>query len=516
MRNATQRRSILAVPMLLTLTVLAGCSNGENDPSGEDTLEIGWAASPASIVPSENTAMATRDIGFNMYEGLVTYDGDREIAPMLAESWEVSDDGTSVTFTLREGVPFHDGTEMSPEDVVASIDFWRARNGPALEHLESLDMSVDGNAVTLSTDEPRPILDFVAMTTHPLVIMPASVIEGVAEGEGVTDYVGTGPYEYVEWVEDQHVLLTRFDDYVGVEDDPSGYAGSKAASIENLRFVIAPDSSARVSGLESGTYHAIDQVQPDDVMQLDTPEYETTTHTGTFSSLFFNHAEGLMTDENLRRAIYAGIDIEQVELATFADESQWDMDGAWVVEGSDFYTEEGLGNWNAGDLDLAQEFVEASSYDGETVRLLATQDYPQVYNFAIVVQETLTDLGIDSEITTQPWTTMLETRTDAGAWDITFSTLWPLPTVPSAHSFLAPSYPGWIDYEDITEALEQVHAAQTPEERQEASEALQRANADRAGWLKSGNQATIHTSTTDVAEIDYLDGPIYWNAEFTE
>ncbi len=513
-RRALVRFSV-AVAGLLTL---AGCSAGAGGASGavDDELDIAWAASPASIVPSENTTMATRDIGLNIYEGLVAYDADYQMQPMLAESWEAAPDGKSVAFTLRSGVLFHDGTEMTPEDVVASIEYWSTRNVSAIQYLSTLKTSIDGNTLTLSTDTAEPILDLLAVTVQPLAIMPASVLEGVGEGEAVTEYIGTGPYSFAEWQKDQYVSLTRFDDYVGLDTPSSGYAGAKAASIENLKFWIVTDPSARVAGLQSGTYDAIDQVQSDELSQLSGDDYATNIAMGTFSLLFFNHSEGPMADEYLRKALYQAIDMEQVEQATFSDPSQYELDGAVAPKGNAFYTQDGLDGWNAGDLDAAKELLAKSSYSGDTIRILATEDYPQIYNFAIVVQETLKSLGIESDITTQPWTTYLETRSEPGNWDLSFTTLYPLATLPSTFSFLASTYPGWIDSAEITAAIEQVNSAQSDEEKTAAAAALQAANSDYVGFLKSGNEATITAAESSLTGLDYLAGPIYWNAAFSE
>lgn len=511
-----QRNKVVPIASAVVLALtLAGCAGGGATATADETLDIAWATSPASIVPSENTNAATRDIGINIWEGLVSYDADFVIQPMLAESWDASDDGRSVTFTLRDGVQFHDGTEMTAADVVASIGYWRARNNSAIRFLGTMTVEADGNDVTLTTEGPAPILELVALPIQPLAIMPASLIEPLAENENVTEYIGTGPYEFDEWKKDQFVTLTRFDDYSALDTESSGYAGAKDADYSELKYWIVPDVSARTSGLQSGTYDAIDQVQPDDIERLEGSGFTVTSANGPWPVVFLNHSQGPMADEKVRQALARSIDLKAVSEATFSNPDLFDLNGALAPEGSAYYTDEGLDGWNTNDPDEGAKLLAESGYSGETVKILTTKDYPQFYNFAIVVQQTLEDLGVASDITVQPWTTLIETRSDPANWDLAFSN-YPLSTLPSTIPFLAPTYAGWPDSPEIAAALVQINEATTDDEKAAATAALQQANSDYVGFIKGANEAAVIANAADVDGITFVLGPIYWNAKPTQ
>src|SRR5699024_9543466 len=141
------------------------------------------------------------------------------------------------TFHLREGVKFHNGEEMKADDVTASMNRWLQKSSRALSllaesHFESIDdYTVELKLQTVASD----VLDVMESRGQFPAIMPKTVIESAAE-EGVTEIIGTGPYKLAEWKQDQYIHLTRFDDYVGVDDDPSGITGKKIAYIDDVYF----------------------------------------------------------------------------------------------------------------------------------------------------------------------------------------------------------------------------------------------------------------------------------------
>ncbi|NLS10362.1 hypothetical protein HGQ17_10230 [Nesterenkonia sp. MY13] len=99
-------------------------------------FNIAWNAQPPSMDPMVTTANSTRDISRNVFEQLVTIDANGEVQPVLAEDYEVSEDGEVLTFILREGVTFHDGSTMQAEDVEASIERWLTTSGLASQYFE--------------------------------------------------------------------------------------------------------------------------------------------------------------------------------------------------------------------------------------------------------------------------------------------------------------------------------------------------------------------------------------------
>ena len=202
--------------------------NVDNEEEELDTeLNIAYSAQPPTLDPHFTTAVATSDIMRGVFETLVTVDADYNFQPMLADTYEISEDGKSITFQLREGVLFHNGKEMKAEDVVASMERWRDISNRADAFRESTFEAQDEYTVVMTL--PDPISTTLSVLTWMVgsyaAIMPKEAIEGATD-TGVEEYIGTGPFQFEEWKQDAYVKLSKFDDYQPrSEEDPRGAVG---------------------------------------------------------------------------------------------------------------------------------------------------------------------------------------------------------------------------------------------------------------------------------------------------
>ena len=158
---------------------------------------------------------------------------------------------------------------MTAEDVVASMDRW-------VDKSSATDVIFDGATFTAEDDytvvlelvEPSALaLDTMASTNMAAAIMPKEIVESAA-AEGVTEYIGTGPYKFEEWVQDQYIHFTKYDDYQPMEGEPSGLAGKKEALVDNIYFDVVRDASTRLAGLQTGKYDFSYTIQFDSYAQL--------------------------------------------------------------------------------------------------------------------------------------------------------------------------------------------------------------------------------------------------------
>ncbi|HWP50927.1 MAG TPA: ABC transporter substrate-binding protein [Clostridia bacterium] len=203
----------------------------------------------------------------------MTLNSKAEAVPELAESFEFSDEGKTITFKLRKGVKFHDGSTMTAEDVIASMNRW-------VVGFSSAGAMVGDAKFEKVDDATAKIYASGALTLLPAMIagaaQPASITTAAAcakeDSNGfLVDYIGTGPYKFVEWKKDQYVKMERFDYYVaygkeGTEMD--GWSGYKSAPSKYLQFNIVSDQVTETVGLEAGQYDVIFNVSPDDFSRL--------------------------------------------------------------------------------------------------------------------------------------------------------------------------------------------------------------------------------------------------------
>ncbi|MEX2374282.1 MAG: ABC transporter substrate-binding protein [Dehalococcoidia bacterium] len=184
---------------------------------------------------------------------LVLKDFGGEKVPGLAESWEVSDDQLTYTFNLREGVLFHDGREMTAEDVKASLDRWFAVTPVTWEVASFESINVVDNTIAVQLNEPfTGTLD--ALGLNPAAILPKEVVDRVGEDELTgDDLVGTGPYMVTDFTPERSWTLERFDDYHGqFTGELSFMAGERRAYADVIEFTRVAEPGTRLAGLLAG------------------------------------------------------------------------------------------------------------------------------------------------------------------------------------------------------------------------------------------------------------------------
>ncbi len=252
---ARQRFVVTVVAALLAgAGLLAGANAAAaGTPVSGGTLRVALTASAPSLDPHSGTHLAIREIGMHIFENLLTFDSRFQVVAQLAERWETSADGKVYTFYLRKGVKFHNGREMTAEDVKASVDRFRAM-APRRNELDDLEKIEAVGPSTVRMTLKRVNAAFLAAIANPicqLAILPKEAVEGKPINK--VDIVGTGPYKFVEWIPDRWVRVARFPDYKPEGTvDAGGLGGARQAYADEIRFIPVPEPGARVAGLQTG------------------------------------------------------------------------------------------------------------------------------------------------------------------------------------------------------------------------------------------------------------------------
>lgn len=512
-------RRRVAVAMTASVLILAGCGAGEStEGHSEDErgdFRIAWDAQPPTLDPLMTATNTTRDITRNFYEPLITLDEDGEVQPVLADEFEISDDATIITFSLREDVQFHDGSILETVDAVASLERWieLTINGQQFFSEAQVDSPGDG-VVTLTLDAPMLIAPtLLAEQLQAMHVMPAEVIEQATDTDGIQEHIGTGPYQLGEWRTDQYIRLDRFEDYVSPEGEPSGTAGTKEPYFDSIYYEFVGDVSTRMSGLQTGEYDAAVSIPWDNAADLEAAD--DLTLTATESGLgypVFNKAEGVMADVNMRQAFMAAINPEELLLAAYTSEDYFTNDGALVPEGSPWYVPVDNDFRDEVDLDEVERHLDAAGYEGEAIRVLASRDYDQYYNQAIVLQQQLEDAGMSVDLIVTDWPTLVETIEDPEAYEmwITGAT-WR--ATPVTYGFLDPESPGWIDSEEIAAAIDDFVYAADEEGAMTAAENLTHEVYEYLPALPVGAHTTITAVSSEFQGFEFapFSGGIFYN-----
>lgn len=510
-------RSVLALGITSALA-LSSCGNGgESDAGGgaetevASELNIAYSSQPPTLDPLITTAVATRILARTFYEPLLAVDHQGEVQTVLAEDYEISEDGLTMTFTLREDVPFHDGSIMEAEDVVASLERWIETTQVGQSYFsEAAVASSEEGVVTLTMAEPMYVApELLADSAQSVYVMPATVI-AEAGPEGVQEHVGTGPYQYGDWATDQYLRVDRFEDYVSPEGDPIGMTGEKTAHYQEIYFQFVDDAQTRQAGLQGGEYDLSVPIPWDNADAIDADENtEVVLGESGFTIIIFNKQQGPMADVNMRRAVYHAFEPEASMQAAYGTETYYTMNAALVSEDSPWYVEpsqEQREMYEESDPDLVNQYLEEAGYDGEEITILTTRDQEDHYDQAVVLQQQLAEHGINAELEVTDWPSVQQNREDPDSFDLTITGIaWV--NVPVLFHFLHPWWVGWTEDEAIAEALDEIVYAATEEDAIAAMGDLQDAYYEYLPVMKFGDRRTPAGMSSEVQDYQFVEGP---------
>jgi peptide/nickel transport system substrate-binding protein len=438
----------------------------ETAAAAPTVLNIALNGEPSNLDIAMNTDDLASEVTYgSVFEQLVALDGENEVVCELAESYTISDDATVYTYTLRQGVKFHNGEEMTAEDVVASMNRWidncdNANNLVGGAHF----YAVDDYTVEITMETGTLYLnEMIGGLGQHAAIMPASVINAVGEGELIGEYIGTGPYKLDEWKADQYIHLVKNDDYApyGTEGDYSGWAGYKTAYYEDVYFYFPGDTATIVNGLQTGEFDITAGLSGDDYATFDgNDDFTIFTDESEMPMLIFNKSEGVASNPLVRQAIQALINCDDVLYASMGNTDFYNEYSSYMFESSaNWYTEAGSEYYNQNDPDRALElFEEAGWTEDDVFRILVRSDSTDFYLQAQVIQEELRSIGINCELVTLDASTYSDTRNNhPEEWDAFITSFGPK-VLPNMNLFLSASWAGWCTDERIQSDLAAIAA----------------------------------------------------------
>lgn len=403
---------------LVALTLAAGAL------AQGDRLVVALDATPPHLDVMSNTTLEVTEPSHHIYENLFNFDESFRPQPMLAERYEVNEDGSVWTITIREGVPFHDGSIMTIDDVQASFERWTQVSNLGRGLASAEFEVVDDRTFRLNLAEPRAdLLDGLSDTSQAWVVIPAEIARA-AGTDPISDpgqWIGTGPFRFDSMVPDQSILLRRFDDYAAREGEASGHGGRKEALVEELEFRIITDVPTRTAALRSGEVDVIASgVSGADKPTLEAdPDIEVQVIPGFQKwGPMFNGASPIFEDPAMRRAVAASLDMEELALAMVGDPELFDINPSLGFRGSLFYNEAGADSWNLADPDRARELAAEAGYGGEEIVIISTRANVFQDRMATVMQAQMEDAGFNVRIDWYDGATIRQVRTQPADWDI--------------------------------------------------------------------------------------------------
>lgn len=498
------------------------------------TLRVVMSSPVSNLDPIQTTATITLQHAMMVYDTLFAWDNDLNAQPQMVEEYEISDDRLTYTFTLRDGLLFHDGEPVTAEDVVASLERWgqRDRIGQRLmEHVTEL-VAEDEATVRLVLDEPVGyVLDALAKTGSNFpAIMPRRIAETSAD-EPITDPTGSGPFVFAqdEWVPGSMTVYEKFEDYVPRQEPVEATSGGKVVNFDRIEWIVIPDPQTAQSALISGEIDYLEQPQVDFLPILEASDnvtVETTNPFGIQGIIRMNHLQPPFDDERVRRALLLLTDQETYMNALFGASSYRQTCWAMFVCGSPLENTAGTEFVERDDrIDEARRLLEESGYDGEPVVILNPTDNNEMSNAALVTAQLMREAGMTVDVQSMDWSTLLSRRSnrgtpEEGGWSIFISNqsgvtaLNPLTNLGIAAN-CEDAWFGWPCDERIEELRADYASAATLEERQAIAEELQARAYETVPYIPFGQWVTPIAYRSDrlAGVLQMPNGQVFWNIE---
>jgi len=461
------RRALIALAVVL----VTGAAGDALAQTKGGVMRVGNLGEPPSLDAHWTTASITETLTNHIYEGLYSLDKDKKPIPMLADSHTVSRDGLVYTFKLRQGIKFHNGKEMTSEDVVASIARWGKQSiyGKSLFAQVDTWKAIDKYTVEMKLKEKSAIvLISLAVPNNFGAIYPKEIAEKFEPAVKATEYIGTGPYKLAEWKPDQYIRMVRFDEYKSRAEKPTGYGGGKTAYVDEIRWVPVPEVATRVAQMETGELDFADDLNLDafDRLKKNAAVRPIVSKPYYWLVAVFNKKEGLMTNQKLRQAWQAAIDIEPIMKTVAGGKAEfYRMDNSLTpVEITAWHTNLTGLPWNERNKDKAKRLLQEAGYKKEPIRFMTTQEYKWMYDFALLTKQQLEDVGFNIDLQVVDWATLVKRRNNSKEYDA-FTTGMGAFYDPTHHIYLTSSWPGWNTDEDILTLQSELARETDPKKR---------------------------------------------------
>jgi len=407
---------VLFASMLLTLTVaLSGCSGdkaaedstqiansseadtaaqetNETDEDGASHITIGIPQDLDSLVPSLSQGAGTQEILFNIYEGLYKPDSEGNLVPAVASGYTMSEDGLVYTFTLRDGIQFHNGNLVTVADVKYSIETCAGLNGgepviSAFSNIDRVETPDDSTIVITLKESSSPFMAILSTVEAAIVPADASDLQ--------TNPIGTGPYKFVSRSLQENVVLERFDEYWG-----------EPAHIKDVTLKVLADSDSIVMNLEGGAVDLVARVSTTQAAELG-DDFEVLEGTmNLVQAMYLNNAVAPFDNEKVRQALcYA---VNKQEILDFVSEGKGTPVGSSMFPAFGKYYVEELNDLYKTDIEKAKELLTEAGYpDGFSFTMKVPSNYQQHVDTAQVVAEQLKQIGVTANIELIEWETWL-------------------------------------------------------------------------------------------------------------
>jgi peptide/nickel transport system substrate-binding protein len=515
---------------LLPLLAAVGLAAATPAP-GETVLRAVMHSDLKIIDPIWTTALISAHHGYLVYDTLFSLDEKLVVRPQMVDKWEVSPDKLTYTFTLRDGLEWHDGTPVTGEDCVASIRRWGARDstGQTLMSFIAELTAPDARTIRMVLKEPFGlVIDMLGKTGGNVAFMMPKRVAETDPLKQITDATGSGPFIFKkdEWKAGEKAVYVRNPKYKPRNEPPSGFAGGKVAKVDRIEWIWISDTQTQVNALLNGEVDLI-EAMPYDLLPLVEKDknvrIQVIDKAGRQYILRFNTLLKPFDNPKVRQAVVYALKQKPFLEANVGDARFYRECKSLFPCGLPLESSKGWEDRLNGDTAKARQLLQEAGYDGTPIVMLHQTDLVNHSSLAPVAKPQLEAAGFKVDMQAMDWQTLVARRTkkepaDKGGWHIFFTSSGALSIPdPVANFFLNASCEksmfGWPCDADI-EKLRAAYARETDDgKRYDIAQQSQRRALDYPTYVQLG-QFTVPTAVrNNVSGLLTAPAITFWNIE---
>jgi peptide/nickel transport system substrate-binding protein len=529
------RRQFCTLLSVVTLTLFSAAQSGASRADAKTLIAV-MHSDLRILDPGFTGAYITRDHGYMVYDTLLATDSSFNIQPQMAD-WKVSQDKLTYTFTLRDGLRWHDGSPVTAEDCVASLKRWSKNEtmGQTLMDFTASIEATDSTTITLKLKEPYGLV--LESIGKPSSIVPFMMPKRLAEtppGQQIKEQVGSGPFKFAqsEFQPGVKAVYERNADYVPRKEPPSWTSGGKVVKVDRVEWIRMPDAQTAVNALQSGDVDFVENIPFDLVTMLAANKdlkLETLDKHGFQIVGRMNFLYPPFDNVKVRRAALLALNQKDV-LDALVGNSEYDqVCGAVFGCDTPLATDVGSESLVKGNgMAEAKRLLAESGYDGTPVVIMAPGDVLVFKAQPIVAAQLLRRAGFNVDLQATDWQTVVSRRASQkppkeGGWNMFFTNFVIADVVDPVVNILVNGkgrnggWFGWPESARLEALKDQFVRASTPAEQRKIAADIQTVVYDQVIYVPLGQWRGVSAWRKSLSGV--LDGPatpIFWNIDKSE
>ena len=487
------------------------------------------------IDPGFTTAYITRDHGYMVYDTLLGIDSTFKVRPQMAD-WAISDDKLTYTFTLRDGLKWHDGAPVTAEDCVTSLKRWAVVDGMAqklMDFTATLE-AADPKTILLKLKEPYGlVLETIAKPSSYVAFMMPKRLAETPPGKQIAEQIGSGPFKFVQaqFQPGVKAVYERNADYVPRKEKPEWTSGGKVAKVDRVEWITMPDAQTAINALQSGD---IDFLEQPSVDLLPVLEANPDLSVAVLNKFGFQ-IEGRMNflyppfdNVKIRRAALLAINQKDVLDATVGNPKYYEICGSYFACDTPLASDVGAETLIKGNgMTEAKKALVDSGYDGTPVVIMVPGDVQTLKAPPIVVAQHLREAGFNVDAQMTDWQTVVSRRASQkppkeGGWNMFFTFTGATEVMnPVVNNQIAGTgkraWFGWPEDARIEQMRDAYARATSTEEQKKLAVDIQKRAFDQVIYVPLGQFRLPSAWRKSLSGV--LEGPappVFWNVDKSE